>query len=70
MRAALTGPVDGFLAVYGVSANTRAWWAIPPELGYKPVDDAEDYAGAVAADDGIPFQGGPNTARESGGWAD
>ena len=69
VRAALTGPVDGFLAVYGVSANARAWWDLPPALGYEPVDDAEAYAGEVEPDDGIPFQGGPNTARESGGWA-
>jgi uronate dehydrogenase len=69
VRAALTGPVEGFVAVYGVSANTRAWWDLPPALGYAPVDDAEDYADRVEPDDGIPFQGGPNTSRESGGWA-
>jgi uronate dehydrogenase len=69
VRAALTGPVEGFLAVYGVSANTRAWWDVPPSLGYEPGDDAEDYADAVAPDDGIPFQGGPTTARDYGGWA-
>ena len=70
VRAALTGPVDGFLAVYGASANTRCWWDLPPELGYAPLDDAEAYADAVAPDDGIPFQGGPATRRDSGGWAD
>jgi uronate dehydrogenase len=69
VRAALTAPLDGFLAVYGVSANTRAWWDLPPQLGYEPVDDAEDYAAEVAPDDGIPFQGGPATARDYGGWA-
>jgi uronate dehydrogenase len=69
VRAALTGPVDGFVCAYGVSANARGWWDLPPALGYAPVDDAEEYAGDVAPDDGIPFQGGPNTARESGGWA-
>ena len=69
VRAALTGPVDGFLCVYGVSANTRGWWDLPASLGYAPQDDAEAYAGDVTPGDGIPFQGGPNTARESGGWA-
>jgi uronate dehydrogenase len=69
VRAALTGPVDGFVCVYGVSANTRGWWELPPSLGYVPVDDAEVYAGDVERDDGIPFQGGPTTAREYGGWA-
>ena len=68
VRAALTAPVDGFLAVYGVSANSRGWWDLPPELGYVPLDDAEQYAGDVEPDDGIPFQGGPCTAREYGGW--
>ena len=52
-----------------MSANTRGWWELPPALGYVPRDDAEAYAGDVAPDDGIRFQGGPNTARESGGWA-
>lgn len=69
VRAALTAPVEGFLAVYGVSANTRAWWDLPHGLGYVPRDDAEVHAGEVEPDDGIPFQGGPCTAREYGGWA-
>ena len=66
VRAALTGPVDGFLAVYGVSANTRSWWDLPPSLGYEPADDAEAYAADVGPGDGIPFQGGPSTARDVG----
>jgi uronate dehydrogenase len=69
VRAALTAPVDGFLAVYGRSANTRGWWELPPALGYAPLDDSEDYAGDVEPDDGIPFQGGLATTREYGGWA-
>ena len=62
VRAALTGPVDGFLAVYGVSANKRAWWDLPPALGYAPVDDAEDYAASSSRTTGS-VQGGPNTSR-------
>jgi uronate dehydrogenase len=69
VRAALTGPVEGFLAVYGVSANTRGWWDLPPALGYAPQDDAEAYADDVEPDDGNLFQGGANTGRDSGGWA-
>jgi uronate dehydrogenase len=61
VRAALTAPIDGYLGVYGVSANTRGWWDLPPSFGYVPEDDAEAYAGDVAPDDGIRFQGGPNT---------
>ena len=68
VRAALTGPVGGFLAIYGVSANTRGWWDLPPSLGFVPEDDAEDFADDVAPDDGIPFQGGPTTAPGYGGW--
>ncbi|MGH1563457.1 NAD-dependent epimerase/dehydratase family protein [Mumia sp. DW29H23] len=47
--AALTGPVDGFTPVYGISANTRAWWDLEPgrRLGYEPRDDAEAYAGRI-----------------------
>jgi uronate dehydrogenase len=69
VRAALTGPVDGYLGVYGVSANTRAWWDLPASLGYVPEDDAEAYADDVVPDDRIPFQGGPATAPDYGGWA-
>jgi uronate dehydrogenase len=69
VRAALTAPVDGYLGVYGVSANTRGWWDLPPSLGYVPEDDAEAYADDVAPDDGIPFQGGPATEPGYGGWA-
>jgi uronate dehydrogenase len=69
VRAALTAPVEGYVAVYGVSANTRGWWDLPPALGYEPEDDAEAYADDVGPDDGIPYQGGPTTAPDWGGWA-
>jgi uronate dehydrogenase len=51
VQAALTGPVDGFAAVYGISANTRGWWDLEPgrRLGYQPRDDAEAYADRIAA---------------------
>jgi uronate dehydrogenase len=37
--------------VYGISANTRAWWDLEPgrALGYHPQDDAESYAAEVLA---------------------
>jgi uronate dehydrogenase len=69
VRAALTGPVDAFVCVYGVSANTRGWWDLPSSLGYVPRDDAEAFADDVEPPDGIPFQGGPCTRPEWGGWA-
>ena len=35
--------------LYGISANTRAWWDLEPgrRLGYEPQDDAEDFADRV-----------------------
>jgi uronate dehydrogenase len=38
--------------VYGISANTRAWWDLGPgrALGYEPADDAEEYATQVESE--------------------
>ncbi|WP_107054311.1 NAD-dependent epimerase/dehydratase family protein [Streptomyces sp. NRRL S-350] len=51
VHAALTGPVAGHAVVYGISANTRAWWdlASARALGYHPLDDAEDFAAELIA---------------------
>ena len=48
--AALTAPSPGYAVLYGISANTRAWWDLEPgrRLGYHPQDDAEDFAAEVA----------------------
>jgi uronate dehydrogenase len=50
VEAALTAPAPGFAVVYGISANTRAWWDLEPgrQLGYEPLDDAEEYAARIA----------------------
>ncbi len=47
--AALTAPSPGFAVVWGISANTRAWWDLTAAraLGYQPEDDAEVYAEAL-----------------------
>ncbi len=44
--AALTATAPGYAVLYGISANTRAWWDLAPgrDLGYQPQDDAEAYA--------------------------
>jgi uronate dehydrogenase len=49
VEAALTAPAPGFAILYGISANTRAWWDLEPgrRLGYEPRDDAEDYADRI-----------------------
>jgi uronate dehydrogenase len=50
VQAALTADVDGVALLYGISANTRAWWDLAPgrALGYEPRDDAETFAAEVA----------------------
>lgn len=51
VQAALTCPEPGFAVLYGISANTRAWWDLQPgrELGYEPQDDAEAWADELPA---------------------
>ena len=69
VEAALTAPAPGYAVVYGISANTRAWWDLEPgrRLGYEPQDDAETYAASVAADEGdeeaAAHVGGPYALR-------
>lgn len=70
-EAALTAPSPGFRVVWGVSANTRAWFSMEEAaaLGYHPLDDAEDYAEQVLATHAalpldaleLRFVGGPFT---------
>ncbi|MFN8193517.1 MAG: NAD(P)-dependent oxidoreductase [Nocardioidaceae bacterium] len=69
VEAALTCPAPGFAVVWGISANTRAWWDLEPgrRIGYNPRDDAEEFAASVAArpEDGAEgaFVGGPFTSE-------
>ncbi len=68
VEAALTAPAPGFAVLYGISANTDAWWDLEPgrRLGYEPQDDAAAYADTIstrpedvtdAAHVGGPFAG-------------
>jgi uronate dehydrogenase len=60
-----------FLAIYGVSANTRSWWPqgeVANILGYRPQDNAEDHADTIPDADET-WQGGRFTARDYGGWS-
>jgi uronate dehydrogenase len=45
----ITAPDIGYLAVWGVSNNTRSYWSNEgaERLGYKPVQNAEDYAAEI-----------------------
>jgi uronate dehydrogenase len=47
----ITVPDIGYLAVWGVSANTRSYWnnAAAARLGYRPTQNAEDYAADILA---------------------
>ena len=59
VQASLTAEVDGVAVLYGISANTRAWWDLEPgrALGYHPQDDAEDFAADVPAGDDDDAEG-------------
>jgi uronate dehydrogenase len=45
----VTVPDIGYMAVWGVSANTRSYWnnAAAARLGYRPTQNAEDYAAEI-----------------------
>jgi uronate dehydrogenase len=71
LAAALTAPGVGFAVVYGISANTRAWWDLAPAraLGYLSVDDAEEYADRIPDADADPDRSDPEWARLGGPFA-
>jgi uronate dehydrogenase len=68
--AALTATAPGFTVLYGISANTRAWWDLEPgrALGYEPQDDAEEFAASItprASDESdAAHVGGPFATEE------
>lgn len=68
VQAALTADDVHFAIVYGASANTRRWWPLDETIHFRPQDDAEIFADELDGPD-YPFQGGPNAARDHGGWA-
>ena len=45
----IEAPDIGYMAVWGVSNNTRSYWdqTGSERLGYRPVQNAEDYAGEI-----------------------
>ncbi len=70
VEATLTVPAPGHRVLYGISANTRAWWDLEPgrALGYEPLDDAETFAARIeerAADaEEAAYVGGPFAGAE------
>jgi uronate dehydrogenase len=63
--AALASPSPGFRLLYGISANSRAWWDLESgrAIGYHPVDNAEDFADGIDPrtedDEEAAYVGGP-----------
>jgi uronate dehydrogenase len=49
--AAITSAHPGYAVLYGISANTRAWWDLEAggRLGYHPQDNAEAFAAKIEA---------------------
>ena len=65
--ACLSAPDPGFAVIYGISANTRAWWDLTPgtALGYSPRDDAEQFLAVV--EEGGASEADQVEARQVGG---
>jgi uronate dehydrogenase len=67
--AAVRSQEPGFHVLYGISANTRAWWDLDAgrALGYDPQDNAEAYADAVTPSPGDAsenaYVGGPHVSQ-------
>jgi uronate dehydrogenase len=71
VEACLTCENPGFRLVWGVSRNTRRWVSLAEgeEIGYYPVDDAEDYASVLIAKHGEPdFVRDPVLNHLGGSW--
>ncbi|HEX8346431.1 MAG TPA: NAD(P)-dependent oxidoreductase [Actinoplanes sp.] len=73
VEACLSTQVSGYRAVWGISRNTRRWWSLAEgeEIGYHPVDDAEDYADKVTPASGdraatVGLLGGRHTTTALG----
>lgn len=70
VEASLTATAPGFAVLYGISANTRAWWDLEAgrALGYHPADDSEAWADQIAdrAEDEVEAArvGGPFATEE------
>jgi uronate dehydrogenase len=49
VEAALSSPTPGYAVLYGISANTRAWWDLEAgrAIGYDPQDNAEEFADRI-----------------------
>ena len=67
-HASVHADYDGALTVYGISANSRAWWDLEPgrDIGYEPIDNAECYVEEVRKMDGPERHDDPSTLYAGG----
>jgi uronate dehydrogenase len=67
IRACLSANDLKFSILYGISNNARAWWDLEParQLGYRPRDNAENFASEIAAGASGPYQGGSRFTNPS-----
>jgi uronate dehydrogenase len=65
----LVAPGVGFVVVYGASANKRGWWDLAPaeRLGYRPIDNAEEWASEIEGEVVDPTESGDGP--QGGGYA-
>jgi uronate dehydrogenase len=73
VEAAISTPAPGFRQVWGISRNTRRWLSLAEgeAIGYRPQDDAEEYAEKIVAELGEPdFAADPVLNRLGGSWCD
>jgi uronate dehydrogenase len=69
--ACLQSEALSYAVVFGISANTRAWWDAEPGrvLGYKPQDDAEAFAAELLAHTTGKKDGDPEEELLGGSFA-
>ncbi len=73
IEACLSTGASGYHVVWGISRNARRWWSLTEgeRIGYHPGDDAEEFAGKVAAAHGdrastLGLAGGRSTVAPLG----
>lgn len=71
VHACLTAPDLRYAVMYGISANSRAWWDLGQAraLGYEPRDDAEVFAREILAAHGEADPDDPDLACVGGRFA-
>lgn len=72
VEAAVTAPAPGYRQVWGISRNTRRWLSLAEgeEIGFSPVDDAEEFAERILAREDPPPAGDPELELVGGDFHD